>query len=60
MTNAHYLRAEMEDNGHIFSSTTDAEIILHEIARAKADTLEEAIKLSLAKISGAFSLIFLT
>ncbi|NLB64233.1 MAG: amidophosphoribosyltransferase [Fibrobacter sp.] len=60
MTNAQDLRAEMEDNGHIFSSTTDAEIILHEIARAKADTLEEAIKMSLAKISGAFSLIFLT
>lgn len=44
ITNANELRAEMEADGHIFQTTSDSEILLHEIARTQADDLGEAIK----------------
>lgn len=60
ITNAPELRAEMEDTGHIFQTTSDSEILLHEIARTQADNLEMAIKKVLAKLTGSFCITFLT
>lgn len=60
ITNAHELRADMEKAGHIFQSTTDSEILLHEVARSTAPTLDAAIRDSLAKVTGSFCMIFLT
>jgi amidophosphoribosyltransferase len=60
LTNAPILRDQMAQDGHIFSSTSDSEILLHEIARSKAPTVEEAIKETVSKLTGSFSLIFLT
>lgn len=60
ITNALDLRDEMEEEGHIFQTTSDSEILLHEIARSKAPTLEDAIKATVKKLTGAFCLIFLT
>ena len=37
ITNATELRQEMENEGHIFQTTSDSEILLHEIARTEAD-----------------------
>lgn len=60
ITNAAELRAEMENSGHIFQTTSDSEILLHEIARTPADNLHDAIKTAISKFTGSFCLIFLT
>ncbi len=60
ITNAGELRAEMEANGHIFQSTSDSEVLLHEISRTKADNLPEAIHIAVQKFKGCFCLLFLT
>lgn len=53
-------RLELEREGAIFSSTSDTETILHDIARTPANDLVEAITNVLSRIEGAFSLLFLT
>jgi amidophosphoribosyltransferase len=60
ITNAHEMRDKMEQNGHIFQSTSDSEILLHEIACSKAPNIQAAIKETVQKLTGSFSLIFLT
>jgi len=60
ITNASQMRNAMEEEGHIFQSTSDSEILLHEIARSKAPTLAEAIKETVQKLTGSFSMVFLT
>lgn len=53
-------RSELESTGAIFSSTSDTETILHDIARTPARDVIEAITKVLRKTVGAFSLLFLT
>ena len=53
-------RIELEKEGAIFSSTSDTETILHSIARARANTVVEAIEKVLKDVEGAYSLLFLT
>jgi amidophosphoribosyltransferase len=53
-------RAELEQAGAIFSSTSDTETILHDIARTPAANVIEAIQKVLKNTEGAFSLLFLT
>src|SRR5882757_8604958 len=53
-------RAELEQAGAIFSSTSDTETILHDIARTPAANAIEAIQKVLKDTEGAFSLLFLT
>lgn len=60
ITNATELRAEMESEGHIFQTTSDSEILLHEIARTEADTLGDAIKKAITKFTGSFCLVFIS
>lgn len=60
LTNTPEMRDDMERQGHIFLSTTDSEVLLHEIARTQAPTLSEAIKIACAKLTGSFCIIFLT
>ncbi len=53
-------REELERAGAIFSSTSDTETILHDIARTPAVNVIEAIQKVLKNTEGAFSLLFLT
>ncbi|CAN5336362.1 amidophosphoribosyltransferase [soil metagenome] len=53
-------RAELEQAGAIFSSTSDTETLLHDIARTPAKNIVEAIEKVLRSTEGAFSLLFLT
>ncbi|MDQ3129243.1 MAG: amidophosphoribosyltransferase [Acidobacteriota bacterium] len=53
-------RTELEKAGAIFSSTSDTETILHDIARAEAGNAVEAIAKVSQHTEGAFSLLFLT
>jgi amidophosphoribosyltransferase len=54
------LRKRMEEDGSIFRSTMDSEVILHLIARSRKETLPEMIADALSQVSGAYSLTFLT
>ena len=60
LTNAATLRKELEDEGAIFSSSSDTEILMHLIRRSKKDTLVERVKESLNKVKGAFAYLILT
>jgi amidophosphoribosyltransferase len=60
IVNARELRDELVQQGSIFQSNSDTEVILHLYARSKARTIEEAIVESVAQVQGAFSLVMLT
>jgi amidophosphoribosyltransferase len=52
-------RTELEDDGAIFQTTTDTEVLLHLVARSKAADVVDAIVESLQRVRGAFSVLFL-
>jgi len=60
LTNAAYLRHELERDGAIFHSTSDSEVILHLISRSRQRTLQEAFVEALRMVQGAFSLALMT
>jgi len=55
------LRAELEADGHIFSSQTDTEVVSQLSARfcEAGDTAEVAVQNALARLKGAYALAFL-
>ncbi|HEU5238060.1 MAG TPA: amidophosphoribosyltransferase, partial [Pyrinomonadaceae bacterium] len=53
-------RKRLEAEGAIFSSTSDTEVILHGVARSRADSIAAAIPEVLRDTEGAFSMLFLT
>jgi amidophosphoribosyltransferase len=53
-------RKKLEKEGAIFSSTSDTEVVLHEVARSRAANVVEAIPEVLRETEGAFSMLFLT
>ncbi|HKP86052.1 MAG TPA: amidophosphoribosyltransferase [Blastocatellia bacterium] len=57
---ASQVRAELELDGAIFSSTSDTEVILHKIARSRATDLVGAIVDTFTEVEGAYSMLFLT
>ena len=59
LVNALELRRRMENEGSIFRSTMDSEVILHLIARSRRGRLEDMITDALVQVSGAYSLTFL-
>lgn len=59
LTNAIELRRDLEEDGSIFQSTSDTEVILHLVARSRERTLAGALRDALLQIEGAFSLVFL-
>lgn len=60
LTNFHSLREKLENEGTIFQSTSDSEIILHLAARSKEKEQIAQIKEALETIEGAFSIVILT
>lgn len=60
LTNADTLREKMVDDGSIFTSTTDTEVIMHLIALSRGETVEAMLLEALAEVKGAFSILFLT
>ena len=59
LVNAEQMRNELETEGAIFQSSSDSEVVLHLIARAKSEDPYERIPDALKDVRGAFSLIFL-
>jgi amidophosphoribosyltransferase len=60
LTNSKVLREELVNEGAIFQTTCDTEIILHLIARSRLNDQVEQIKEAISRIEGAFSLVILT
>ncbi len=60
LVNAERLKANLEQDGSIFSTSSDTEVILHLIARSHQKSIEDAIVDALAQVKGAYSLVFLT
>jgi amidophosphoribosyltransferase len=60
IVNAHELRDDLVQQGSIFQSNSDTEVILHLYARSKARSIEDAIVESVSQVQGAFSLVMLT
>ena len=58
--NAAALRGAMEEDGSIFQTTTDSEIVLHLLARSRAARLPDAIEESLRHVVGAYAFLFLS
>src|SRR4051812_10896911 len=57
LTNAAELRLELEDQGSIFASTNDSEVIVHRLAKSTAPTPAERLADALSGVEGAYSLI---
>ena len=53
-------RQQLEQAGAIFQSTSDTEVVLHQIARSRTASLPEAIIDALSQHDGAFSMLFAT
>ncbi len=60
LTNAQELRRDMQDQGSIFQTTSDSEIILHLIARSKKATTVDMLMEGLNKIVGSYCFVMLT
>jgi amidophosphoribosyltransferase len=60
LVNAPELRRKLEMDGAIFQSTSDSEVIVHLIARARELETEHRIATALRQVEGAYSLLFAT
>jgi amidophosphoribosyltransferase len=60
LTNYRSLRNKLQNEGTIFQSTSDSEIILHLIARSKQTDQVAQIQEALEAVEGAYSLILMT
>lgn len=60
LTNFKSIRKRLQDEGTIFQTTSDTEVILHLVARSKQENPIEQIREALQQIEGAFSLAFLS
>ena len=53
------LKAEMIEQGTVFSKTSDTEIVLHLIDRSQENTFGDIIRDACSQLQGAYSLLFL-
>jgi amidophosphoribosyltransferase len=59
LTNAARLRAELEEQGSIFQTTVDSEIILHLLARPSCEDRAHSLEAVMRRIQGAYSLVIM-
>ena len=58
--NARQIRNELEQQGSLFQTTMDSEIVLHLVARNMSEGLEQAMLTTMQQIKGAYSMVLLT
>jgi amidophosphoribosyltransferase len=59
LTNAVKIRRELEQEGAIFQTTMDSEIVLHLVVRSKKNSFNERLVEALNSCEGAYSMLFL-
>jgi len=60
LVNADELRGELEAQGSIFQTSSDTEVIIHLMAKAREADIVGKIRAALARVRGAYSLVLLT
>lgn len=60
IVNSLVLRKELQHSGAIFQGTNDTEILLHLLSKHRSNDLIEAVKDSVQRLEGAFSLVILS
>jgi amidophosphoribosyltransferase len=60
LTNAVEIRSRLEQEGSIFQTTSDTEVILHLMAREPRRDVVESFILALEQVRGAYSLLLIT
>jgi amidophosphoribosyltransferase len=60
LTNALAIRRRLEEEGSIFQTTSDTEVILHLMARNPRPAIVESLLHALDEVDGAYSLLMLT
>lgn len=60
LTNFRTIRKELQDDGTIFQTTSDTELLLHLIARSKKKNQIDQIREAIERVEGAFSLLIIT
>lgn len=60
LTNSKKIRERLVEEGAIFQTTSDTEVILHLIARSKIDDQIGQVREALSKVEGAYSIVILT
>ncbi|MDQ6988282.1 MAG: amidophosphoribosyltransferase [Mariprofundaceae bacterium] len=58
--NADDLRTELEQDGSIFQSTSDTEVIIHLLAKSKGDSTRERLAEAVQRLKGGFSVLLMT
>ncbi|MEZ6233750.1 MAG: amidophosphoribosyltransferase [Phycisphaerales bacterium] len=59
LINGDLLRLRFEEQGHIFHTTSDTEVIVHLLASPRQHKSDDALKATLRRLEGAFSLVML-
>ncbi|SDP37787.1 amidophosphoribosyltransferase [Desulforhopalus singaporensis] len=60
LVNSITLRSALEEQGSIFQTTMDSEVVLHLIARASDQDMETALRKTFTSLKGAYSLLMMT
>ncbi|MDY7036753.1 MAG: amidophosphoribosyltransferase, partial [Thermodesulfobacteriota bacterium] len=60
LVNARQMRTELENNGSIFQTTMDSEIVLHLTAKTMKKGLEQAMFQTMSQVRGAYSMVIMT
>ncbi len=60
LVNSAGIRRRLESEGSIFQTGTDTEVIVHLLAKSRAETFEDALGEALGEIKGAYSLLLMT
>ena len=59
LVNADDLRRELEQEGSIFTTSSDTEVFLHLMARSRRDDVVGALREALSRVRGAYSIVLL-
>src|ERR1035437_9019201 len=59
LVNADELRRDLEEEGSIFTTSSDTEVFLHLMARSRRDSVLSALEDVLSRVRGAYSIVLL-
>jgi amidophosphoribosyltransferase len=60
LVNARQIRDALEDQGSLFQTTTDSEVVLHLAAKSLKKGLEQAMLDTMSQVKGAYSMVIMT